>query len=122
MVARRMLPVIGGGRNYVSSIHVDDAGRAVAMSVGLAQGIYNAGDDDPVPAAEFYDSMAAQLQAPRPYRLPRVMGPVLLGPGPASYLLRSLRASNQKLKQASGWQPRYPSVREGWATVRPRTR
>jgi hypothetical protein len=27
---------------------------------------------------------------------------------------RSLRLSNRKLKQETGWAPHYPSVREGW--------
>jgi hypothetical protein len=29
-------------------------------------------------------------------------------------LTRSMRVSNRRFRQASGWQPRYPSAREGW--------
>ena len=29
-------------------------------------------------------------------------------------LSRSVRMSNRKFREASGWSPRYPSVREGW--------
>jgi hypothetical protein len=29
-------------------------------------------------------------------------------------LARSLRVSNRRFKEATGWAPRYPSVREGW--------
>ncbi len=32
-------------------------------------------------------------------------------------IARSLRISNRKLRQASGWSPRYPSAREGWRAI-----
>jgi hypothetical protein len=32
-------------------------------------------------------------------------------------LARSQRISNRKLRAASGWAPRFPSVREGWPAV-----
>jgi hypothetical protein len=32
----------------------------------------------------------------------------------AELMARSLRISNQKLREASGWAPRFPSIREGW--------
>jgi hypothetical protein len=32
-------------------------------------------------------------------------------------LSRSQRISNRKLRDESGWAPRYPSVREGWPAV-----
>jgi hypothetical protein len=30
---------------------------------------------------------------------------------------RSLRMSNRKLRSASGWAPKYPSVHQGWPAV-----
>jgi len=30
---------------------------------------------------------------------------------------RSLRISNRKLRDASDWVPKYPSVRQGWPSV-----
>jgi uncharacterized protein YbjT (DUF2867 family) len=35
-------------------------------------------------------------------------------PEKAAQLTRSLRASNARFRQASGWTPMYPSAREGW--------
>jgi hypothetical protein len=29
----------------------------------------------------------------------------------------SQRVSNRKFREASGWAPAYPSVREGWAAI-----
>jgi hypothetical protein len=35
----------------------------------------------------------------------------------AEAVIRSQRVSNKKLRDATGWTPRYPSVREGWPAV-----
>ncbi|TMJ07358.1 MAG: NAD-dependent epimerase/dehydratase family protein, partial [Bacillati bacterium ANGP1] len=48
LVRRRMLPLIGPGTHYVSSIYVSDAARAVAAALGLRAGVYNVCDDRPV--------------------------------------------------------------------------
>ncbi len=32
-------------------------------------------------------------------------------------LARSLRISNRRLRAASDWKPRWPSMREGWAAT-----
>ena len=40
----------------------------------------------------------------------------LAGSG-AELLSRSLRISNRKLREATGWAPAFPSVREGWPAV-----
>jgi hypothetical protein len=32
-------------------------------------------------------------------------------------MTRSLRLSNRKLRDATGWAPRFPSVREGWPAM-----
>jgi hypothetical protein len=37
--------------------------------------------------------------------------------GPANYILNSSRISNRKFKEATGWAPKYPSVREGFQQV-----
>jgi hypothetical protein len=35
---------------------------------------------------------------------------------------RSQRISNAKLREATGWAPRWPSVREGWRAIAPALR
>ena len=37
--------------------------------------------------------------------------------GPLSYISRSERVSNKRFKQATGWEPRYPTANEGWPAV-----
>jgi nucleoside-diphosphate-sugar epimerase len=113
LLRRRMLPQIGRGTNYVSSIYVPDAGRAVAAALSVPAGTYNIGDDAPVPFTEYLQVAAKSLGAPRPRRLPAMLGPMLFGEV-GRFFFRSLRVSNRRFKGASGWRPDVASVSEGW--------
>jgi nucleoside-diphosphate-sugar epimerase len=116
MMRRRMFGVIGKGDNYFSSIHVDDAAAAVVAALNAPAGVYNVVEDEPVPQAEYAAVCAAAFGLKRPMRIPRLLGKVMLG-GPANYILNSLRVSNKRFKEATGWAPQYPSVREGFPQV-----
>jgi len=119
MARRRMLPRIGAGLNYFSSIYVPDAGRATAASIGLPAGIYNVCADEPVVLSEYADAVIAAAGAPKPVRLPAFFGSLLFDEI-WKYFPRSLRVSNAKLKAPSGRQPEVRSVREGWWRRNPR--
>ncbi len=72
-------------------------------------------DDEPVTRREFFDTFAAALGVPAP-KFPPLWAVHLLGTT-GELLSRSLRISNRKLRGASAWSPKFPSVREGWAAV-----
>jgi nucleoside-diphosphate-sugar epimerase len=116
LVRRRMLPQIGRGTNYMSSVYVPDAGRAVVAALAVPAGIYNVCDDAPVPFAEYLRVVATSLGAPRPWRLPAVLGPMLFGEV-GRYFFRSLRVSNRRFTEAAGWRPDVTSVSEGWPRI-----
>lgn len=113
MARKRMLPQIGPGSNYFSSIYVLDAGSAVAASVDLPAGGYNVTDDEPLRFSEYLDTALSAAGAPRAVRLPGFVGGLLFG-NVWKYFSRSLRVSNAKLKGSSEWRPRVTSAREGW--------
>lgn len=46
-VAARKVPVVGSGDNFVSHLHISDAGRAVADALSAPAGVYNVADSDP---------------------------------------------------------------------------
>ena len=93
----------------------DDAARATAAAIALPAGIYNVVDDEPVSRRAFVDSMADALGVASP-RFPPVWMKLLYG-SLGEMLSRSVRISNQKLRGATGWSPRYASVRQGWPDV-----
>ena len=115
LVRRGRAPVLGDPDGYFSLVEHDDAARAVIAALDLPAGVYNVADDEPVTRRVFTDAIALALGVAPPKFFPewvaRVAGPV------AETLSRSQRVSNRKLRAASPWAPRFPSVREGWAVV-----
>lgn len=116
MARRRMLPVVGDGSRYVSSIHTEDAGRAVVAALGAPAGVYNVCDDEPVTQRTYVESLVAAfgLRAPRrsPAALVRTAGGASAPP-----LLRSQRVSNARFREVTGWAPGFANVREGFPAV-----
>ena len=112
MAQKRMFPQVGPGTNYFSSIYVADAATAVAAALLAPAGIYNVCDDEPVPFADYQRALTDAVGAPRPLHLPAVLGKWMFGEV-WNYFSRSQRVSNKKLKDATGWKPSVPSVREG---------
>lgn len=113
MARRRMLPQLGDGTNYFSSIYVSDAARAVVASLDVAAGVYNVCDDSPVPLAEYLAVLAAAVGAPSPLRLPAWLGPWIFG-DVWTFLSRSQRVSNGRFTKASTWTPEVKDVSQGW--------
>jgi nucleoside-diphosphate-sugar epimerase len=108
-------PLPGPPNAYVSSIAHDDAASAVVALLDAPAGIYNVTDDEPVTHREFAGSLARALRVAPPKFPPawtaRLMGSI------GELLSRSQRMSNRTLRDATGWTPKYRSVREGWASV-----
>jgi len=105
----------GSAGAFVSSVTHDDAAGAAAAALEVPGGTYNVVEDEPVSHREYFDVLARTLGVPAP-RLPPGWATPLFGPA-GELLARSLRISNRKLREASGWAPRHPSVREGWPAV-----
>jgi nucleoside-diphosphate-sugar epimerase len=112
----RLSMVAGKPEAYVSSIHTDDVASAAVAALDAPAGIYNVVEDDPVTRREYLDVFAAAFGL-------RKLRPVpswamrLGGRSAAEAVSRSQRVSDRKLRDAAGWSPRYPSVREGWPAV-----
>lgn len=109
-------PVFGTGKNYFSTIHVDDAGRAVAAALTAPGGTYNVADDEPLTMWDFVNAMTQAFGLSPPHNVSKEQAIAFLGDA-SSVVLRSQRVSNQRFKERSGWTPRYPNAREGWRAI-----
>ncbi len=114
-VRKGWAPIPGNPDSFFSSVSHDDAATAVVAALGIPAGAYNVTDNEPLRRREFFMTLAAALDVPPPKIQPAWVGRFLGSLGET--LTRSLRISNRKLCEASGWQPHYPSVREGWPVV-----
>jgi 2-alkyl-3-oxoalkanoate reductase len=116
---KRELPILGDGRGFWSLIHADDAARAtvLAMEDGPDGAIYNVADDEPVRMADLVTYLAELLGAPAPRRVPTMAARLLAGNDVTSLLSSSIRLSNRLIRDELGFEPAYPSFREGLAEV-----
>jgi len=104
--------MMGPPKSYVSSIHVADAGAAVVAALAVPAGTYNVVDDEPLTKRRYADALAAATGKAAWLRIPG-RAALLLGNRSTS-LTRSLRVSNARFREASGWRPMYPSAWQGW--------
>jgi nucleoside-diphosphate-sugar epimerase len=116
LARRRMFPIVGDGNFYVSSIHTDDGARAIVAALDAPAGVYNVCDDGPVLERDYVRAIADAFGFKRPRRVPVWLARRMAGTG-GDYLTRSQRVSNRRFKEATGWAPIYPSVREGFRAI-----
>lgn len=87
----------------------------MVAALDVASGTYNVVDDEPLTKRDFAGALAAAVVRTAWVRGPG-RGARLFGDRLTS-LTRSVRASNVRFRSTSGWAPRYPSAREGWAAT-----
>jgi nucleoside-diphosphate-sugar epimerase len=102
----------GQGERILNMIHRDDV--AGAMEAALVRGvpgeIYNAVDDEPVTQFELFKWLAQRLKKPLPIAMEN----------PGEHRKRAAtnkRISNQRLRQALGYDLKFPTFREGFGTL-----
>lgn len=111
MVEHGVAPIVGRPDAYVSLVSHHDAATATVTALDLPAGAYNVVDDEPLTHREFADSLADAVGAKHPRLPPEWL--TKIGGSVARTMARSLRVANTKLR-ASGWEPKFGSVREGW--------
>jgi nucleoside-diphosphate-sugar epimerase len=115
-IRKRWFPIIGDGDGVWSHVHIDDAAAATVAAADHGQpGIYNIVDDEPAPVREWLPTLASALDAKPPRRIPRWLGRLAAGEAATLMMTESRGSSNAKAKREFGWQPRYPSWRQGFA-------
>lgn len=106
---------------YTNHIHADDLARACARALwcGSPQRSYNINDDTVLKMGDYFDLAADLLGLARPPRVPREGAQAHLSVMVLSFMSESRRLVNSRMKRELGVQLRYPTVREGLATVLP---
>lgn len=117
-VRRRRLPVVRADAGQVPVIHVDDAVSATVLALeGAAAGTaYDIVDDRPVSLRELIETIAEYTGSPAPWRVPPWL-PRLLAPYMARLLSVRMPLSNAAARADLGWQPAFPTIREGLAPL-----
>jgi nucleoside-diphosphate-sugar epimerase len=115
MLQRRQVPVIGDGGGVWSFLHVTDAAAATVAALQTGQpGVYNVVDDEPARVSEWLPVAARGAGAKPPLHLPAWIGKLAAGEAGFSMMTQIRGCSNAKAKAELGWQPIWPTWREGF--------
>ncbi|GAB2556235.1 NAD-dependent epimerase/dehydratase family protein [Nocardia heshunensis] len=114
-----VLPLPNTVTGHIGFVHIEDAAAATvaALERGVAGQAYNIVDDEPVTWGAMFDAMAQTIGARPPRRLPARLVRMASPLAAAQMLDLSIRVSNAKARAELGWQPTYPSYREGLPTL-----
>jgi nucleoside-diphosphate-sugar epimerase len=119
----RRLPVISRGafgrqEVVIAPLHADDAaGAFVAAAEEETEGIWHVVDDEPVSTREFLQAFADFLDAPRPMTIPAWLARAMVGEEAVSQFTQSMPTTNDRFREATDWEPTYPTYREGLRQV-----
>lgn len=122
LLAGRM-PILGGGLlgrrdAELSLLHADDAARAFAAALDMdASGLYHVVDEERVTVADYLTTFADLLDAPSPRRLPGWLGRLVVGKEAATLFTTSMPTTGERFRADVGWEPMYPTYREGLKQV-----
>jgi nucleoside-diphosphate-sugar epimerase len=107
--------VIGSGQNWWDVVRVEDVATAFVDAAERAPSgaLYHVVDDEPIRYYDFVALTAQALGVGRPRRIPAWLARAVAGADPVRAVVRSARSSNAHIKRELGWQPRFPSAREG---------
>jgi NAD dependent epimerase/dehydratase family enzyme len=106
---RNQMGVVGHGKNYIPTGHVEDVGAAIAFVTDkrFAGDFFLIAGDDPVTQKEFLHAIARGLGKKTVVHLPKKVVSVLGGKAAAEFMTLSQRVDNSKLKKA-GFVLRHP--------------
>jgi nucleoside-diphosphate-sugar epimerase len=115
MISKRKVPIIGHGAGIWSFLHIHDAATATVAALERGTpGVYNVVDDEPASVAEWLPYLAQAIGAKAPYRVPVWLGRLAAGEVGVSMMTQIRGSSNARAKRELGWQPVWPSWRQGF--------
>lgn len=100
-----------------SRIHVEDIAQALELSLQRPDpgAVYNLCDDDPAPPQDVIAHAAELLGLPVPPAIPFAQADMT--PMARSFYAESKKVRNDRIKQALGWAPQFPTYRAGLAAL-----
>jgi 2-alkyl-3-oxoalkanoate reductase len=115
LLRKRRLPLVGDGHGVWSFVHIDDAAAATVLALERgAPGVYDIVDDEPAPVADWLPYLAACVGAKPPRRVPAWLARLAVGQVGMSLMTQIRGCSNVEARHELGWEPRWPSWREGF--------
>ena len=102
-------------RQVFSRVHVGDIVSGVIAALAAPPGAYNLADDLPCSQNTVIEEACRLLRLPPPPLL--TLEQANLSPMAAGFYAENRRVANGKARRLLGWVPRYPTYREGLASL-----
>ena len=99
-----------------SRVHVEDIAAGVIAGLDAPPGAYNLADDLPCGQNAVIEEACRLMGVPQPPLLS--LDEAGLSPAARAFYAENRRVANGKAKRVLGWQPRYPTYREGLRALR----
>ncbi len=91
--------------------------QAVENHTKLEGETINIVDDKPIQFKDLLEELAKMIGAKRPRKVPLVLAKLFLGAYGVNFMTSSVQVSNLKTKSVLGWEPIYPTFKEGFTQV-----
>lgn len=98
-----------------SRVHVEDIVSGVIAGLEAPPGAYNLADDLPCPQNAVIEEACRLLRVPPPPL--QALDEADLSPMARGFYAENRRVANRKAKRVLGWEPRYPTYREGLRAI-----
>ena len=107
--------IIGSGENFIPNIYAGDAAAAIikAMEKLPIGKKFIIADDTPVTQKDFSLFMAELMDKKKPGHIPGFIFRLIVGKDFYEVIRMNCKVSNEKAKRILGWQPQFPSYKEG---------
>jgi nucleoside-diphosphate-sugar epimerase len=117
-LARRGVTMFGSAPDaFAPTLWIGDAASALIAALERApSGLYDVVDDEPLRQRELKTTLAASAGRRKSLSLPTWLLRIMAGPA-AEAFTRSLRISNRRFREATGWAPEVRNAVEGLAHV-----
>jgi len=115
MAKNGKIVLLGGGKNYLPRIHVNDCADAYVLAIEkLPIGKrFIICDDENVSVKDFMLYLAKIFNAKKVVTIPKLILRLVIGKHIFHTLTMNTKVSNELIKKELGWKPKYPTYREG---------
>lgn len=115
MAKRGKVVILGRGDNYLPRIHVEDCADAYVLAIEkLPFGKrFIICDDESVCVKDFMLHLAKIFDVPNIVKIPKFILSLVIGKHVFSTLTMNTQVSNALIRKELGWEPHYPTYREG---------
>jgi nucleoside-diphosphate-sugar epimerase len=105
----------GDGQNILSFVYVDDLAEAYRLATEkqpLGE-LFAIADDCPIKFRDFANYVAHTMGKPPVGSMPKWIGNIIAGKAMVETLTMNHKVRNTKAKTQLGWEPKYPTYKEG---------